>query len=61
MSGSGNWVKLPVLDRKFDTGGDLLVENGFADKEWVWREVEPYLSLGLGRRCIEACKGTLTH
>ena len=61
MNGSSNRVRLPVADRKVDTRGDLLVEHGFADEEWVGREVEPYLSTGLGRRCIEACKGRSTH
>ena len=54
MNGSSNRVRLPVADRKVDPGGDLLVGHGFADEEWVGREVEPYLSTGLGRRCIEA-------
>ena len=39
MNGSSNRVRLPVADRKVDTGGDLLVEHGFADEEWVGREV----------------------
>ena len=54
-------MRLPVLDRKVDTGGDLLVRYGFADEEWVGREVKPYLSTGLGRRCIETCQGRSTH
>ena len=61
MNGSINWVKLTVADRKVDTGGDLLVGHGFADEEWVRQEVAPYLSSGLGRRCIEACKDRSTH
>ena len=61
MNGSSNRVRLPVADRKFDIGGDLLVGHGFADEDWVGREVEPYLSTGLGQRCIEACKGRSTH
>ena len=61
MNGSSNRVRLSVVDRKVDTGSDLLLEHGFADEEWVGREVEPYLSSRLGRRCIEACKGRSTH
>ena len=52
MNGPSNRVRLPVVNRKVDPGGDLLVGHGFADAEWVGREVEPYLSTGLGRRCI---------
>ena len=61
MNGLSNRVRLPVADRKVDTGGDLLVGHGFADEERVGREVEPNLSTGLGRRCIEVCKGRSTH
>ena len=61
MNGSSNRVRLPVADRKVDTGGDLLVEHGFTDEERVGWEVEPYLSTGLGGRCIETCKGRSTH
>ena len=56
MNGSGDRVRLPVVDRKVDTGGDLLVGHVFADEERVGRKEEPYLSTGLGRRCIEACR-----
>ena len=61
MNGSSNRVTQPAADRKVDTGGDFLVGHGFADEEWVGREVEPYLSTGLGRRRIEACCHGLTH
>ena len=30
MNGSSNHVRLPVVDRKVDTGGDLIVRHGFA-------------------------------
>ena len=33
MNGSSNRVRLPVADRKADTGGDLLVGYEFADEE----------------------------
>ena len=49
------------MDRKVDTRGDLLVGDRVADEEWVGREVEPYLSTGLGRRCIEACRSRSKH
>ena len=61
MNGSSNWMRLPVVDRKVDTCGDFLVGHGLADEEWVGREVEPYLSTGLGRRCIEACRSRSKH
>ena len=61
MNWSSNRVMLQVVDRKVDTSGDLLVRHRFADEERVGRDVEPYLSTGLGRRCIEACKGRSTH
>ena len=61
MNRSSNRVGLPVADRKVDTDGDLLVEHGFTDEEWIGREVDPYLSTGPGRRYIEACKGRSTH
>ena len=41
MNGPSNRVRLPLVDRKVDTGGDLLVGHGFADAEWVGRVVEP--------------------
>ena len=61
MNGPSNRVRLPVVERKDDPGGDLLVGHGFADAECVGREVEPYLSTGLGRRCIEACRSKSKH
>ena len=61
MNGSSNRVRLPVADRKVETRGDLLAGHEFADEERVGREVKPYLSTGLGRRCIEACKGRSTY
>ena len=61
MNGPSNRVRLPLVDRKVDTGGDLLVGHGFADAEWVGRVVEPYFSTGLGRRCIEACRSKSKH
>ena len=33
MNGSSNRVRLPVADRKVDSGGDLFVEHGLADDE----------------------------
>ena len=40
------------MDRKVDTRGDLIAGHGAADEEWGRREVEPYLSTGLGGGCI---------
>ena len=61
MNGSSNRVRLPIVDRKVDTGGDLLVGHGFADDVWVGRQVELYLSTGLSRRCIEAHRSRSKH
>ena len=49
------------MDRKVDTRGDLVVGHGAADVEWGRREVEPYLSTGLGRRWIEAYRSKSKH
>ena len=56
MNGSSIRVRLPVADRKVDTGGDLLVGHGFADEEWVGREGEPNLSTGLAGDVLKLVK-----
>ena len=61
MRGSSNQIRLPLVDRKVDTRGDLLVGHEVADEECLGQEEEPYLSTGLGWRCLEACRSRSKH
>ena len=56
MNGSSNWVRLPVADRKVDTGGDLLVGHGFADEERVGRRWNHTCQLGWAGDALKLVK-----